>query len=538
MKKGLLILLMLQLFGIAYGQVDHFNVTISPNPLKVNEAADLKVIALDSDGNVVKDYIGDIYIQEDEALELGKDVELPNDQMYTFSPEDQGQKIFSKGTIFKKAGDFEIIVSDIATEGDDEIIGKASVTVTQGETITKGDINIASPVDGGVEVSEEVDVIGSSSLPNSQFVVEVNGKKTEEGITDDNGDFVSTISGLQPGDHTIKVIILNLDNEPLAESNLTNFEVQTASTEWFKSLSVYPGNQVAEMQNFIITVLTDESVNSVEVEVGSKFVMDKEKDGVFTKSMSISEVGIYPISLDITNDGVSKKYENRGEMEVLKGTSNSIGEVTVKQEPGITNEVKLDWQFSGTIDQYLIKYGTSKDKFELEVTSSINSVAIKNLDPSKVYYAQIFPIAMNGTQDGIPSNLVTIEIVHGSACVIQGIELDTKQINGKNYLVWDKVDGASKYIIYKSDSDPDGNKNNMVKVGETTELMFEYPFDINSKKDIYSYYSVYANCSNGELQIDAVKKVKVGPMDTLLLMLLISFFFYGMFRLYGFSKEY
>lgn len=529
---------MLAMFGFANWQVDHFNITIEPNPLKVNEAGDLKVVALDADWDVVKDYIWDIYIQEDANLELGKDIELPNDQMYTFTPEDQGQKVFSKWTIFKKAWTFEITVSDIATEWDEEILWKAKVTVTEWQVENKWDVTVSSPVDWWVEASEDVDVIWSSSLPNSQFIVEVAWKKSEEWITDDNWDFVATLTWLTPWDHKIKVVILNLDNEPLAESKEIQFEVQTDSWEWFKSISVSPSNQVSQKQTFVITVLTDEAVNNVEVEVWSKFVMEKEKNGVFTKSMSIEKVWNYPISLEITNDWNTKKYENKWEIEVLEWASNSIWTVTVKQDVWITNEVKLDWQFSWTIDQYLIKYWVSKDKFDLELTSPTNSINIKDLDPTKVYYAQIFPIDNNWVQDWNPSSLVTIELVHWAACLIQWIELDTKQVNWKNYLVWGKVDWSSKYIIYKSDNDPDWNKNNMVKVWETTELMFEYPFDISSKKDIYSYYSVYAQCSNWELQIDAVKKVKVWPMDTLLLLILISFFFYWMFRLYWLSKEY
>lgn len=538
MKKCLLLISLMISFGFACWQIDHFNVTITPNPLKVNEAADLKVVALDSEWNIVKDYVWDIYIQEDENLELWKDIELPNDQMYTFSPEDQGQKVFSKWTIFKKAWNYEIIVSDIATEWDEEIIWKVKVTVTEWKIDSKGDVTIASPVDWWIEASWDVDVIWSSSLPNSQFVVEVDWKKVEEWITDENWDFVATVNWLLAWNHSIIVKILNLDNEPLAESASIKFEVQEASSDWFKSISISPSNKLVQMQNFDVTVLTEETVNSVELQIWSKFIMNKDKNWVFTKSMSISDVWKYWVSLDITKDWVTKKYDNKWEVEIIPWTNNLIWTVTVKQKPWITDEVELDWQFSWSIEQFSIKYWTAKDKFDLEVTSQTNSTSIKNLDPSKVYYAQIFPVKLSWEQDWMPSNLVTIELVHGSACVIQWIELNTKQLNWKNYLVWSKVDWASKYIIYKSDTDPDWNKNNMVKVWETTELMFEYPFDIKSNKDIYSYYSVYAQCSNWELQIDAVKKVKVWPMDTLLLMMLISFFFYWMFRLYWFSKEY
>ena len=538
MKKCLLLLSLIISLGFVCWQIDHFNVTITPNPLKINEAADLKVVALDSEWNIVKDYVWDIYIQEDYNLQLWKDIELPNEQMYTFTPEDQGQKVFSKWTIFKKSWNFEIIVSDIATEWDEDIIWKVKVTVTEWKVNSKWDVSVASPVDWWIEASGDVDVIWSSSLPNSQFIVEVDWKKLEEWITDENWDFVATVSWLASWDHSIRVKILNLDSEVLAESNLTNFKVQETSVDWFKSVSISPSNKLVQMQNFMVTVLTDESVNNVELQIWSKFIMNKERNWVFSKSMNISDIWKYPVSLDITKDWVTKKYENKWEVEIIKWTDNQIWTVTVKQNPWIVTEVILDWEFSWTVEQFVIKYWLNKDDFNYEIISKTNNVTIKDLDPSKIYYAQVYPAKLNWEQDWMPSSVVTIEIAHWSACVVQWIQLNIKSVNWKNYLVWSKVDWASKYIVYKSDNDPDWNKNNMVKVWETTELMFEYPFDLTSNKDVYSFYSVYAQCSNWELQIDAVKKVKVWPMDTLLLMMLISFFFYWMFRLYWFSKEY
>ena len=78
----------------------------------------------------------------------------------------------------------------------------------------------------------------------------------------------------------------------------------------------------------------------------------------------------------------------------------------------------------------------------------------------------------------------------------------------------------------------------MQKAGETTGTMFEYPFNKLSKKDEYAYYVVEAMCKDGtNLQLDTVKKVKVGPMENILLFFIIALLGYCTFKLYRYAKD-
>lgn len=97
-------------------------------------------------------------------------------------------------------------------------------------------------------------------------------------------------------------------------------------------------------------------------------------------------------------------------------------------------------------------------------------------------------------------------------CRVEGVRVLTKKIADKYYLTWDKIDGADRYIIYRSDSAeaPAAGIAGMQKVGETSDAKFEYPFDPAAEKDAYAYYAVVAMCSDGSaLQVDATQKVKV-----------------------------
>lgn len=74
--------------------------------------------------------------------------------------------------------------------------------------------------------------------------------------------------------------------------------------------------------------------------------------------------------------------------------------------------------------------------------------------------------------------------------------------------------------------------NELSLVGETTETMFEYPFDPKASSDQYAWYAVQAVCVDGDTKIlDSIKKVKVGPRETLMVLLLVmSVLMYGFMR--------
>jgi hypothetical protein len=54
---------------------------------------------------------------------------------------------------------------------------------------------------------------------------------------------------------------------------------------------------------------------------------------------------------------------------------------------------------------------------------------------------------------------------------------------------------------------------------------------------VYKYYKVEAVCEDGQkLQIDKVKKVKVGPEKTIILLILIAMFMYLLVSLYRYTR--
>lgn len=92
----------------AAGNATKFELTLSQSA-KVGEALDLGVKVIGKDGEIVKDYVGTVYVTVDNDSKAT----LPYPDGYTFVSGDQGQKTFSKGLAFSKEGTMTVSVTDI-----------------------------------------------------------------------------------------------------------------------------------------------------------------------------------------------------------------------------------------------------------------------------------------------------------------------------------------------------------------------------------------------------------------------------------------
>lgn len=78
-----------------------FIVEVVPSSFSINEAVDITIKAANTNGDIIKDYEGDVFIEINGIVDTA-DYTLPSDGFYTFLPEDQGVKLFSKGLTIKK----------------------------------------------------------------------------------------------------------------------------------------------------------------------------------------------------------------------------------------------------------------------------------------------------------------------------------------------------------------------------------------------------------------------------------------------------
>lgn len=189
--------------------VKDFDVTIPSETVKVNEAFDLTVKAMDAGGKKITDYEGTVYF--DNVNRPPADVVLPSfgDEGYAFQLSDQGEHTFAKGFTFKKAGVYEIDVYEIETAG--EGISKTiKITAVDKDAppAAKTDITITEPAKD-ITVSTKSLTVSGTSKANSSVNILLNGKKVATTQTLADGKFSTSIDGLVAGPNDIVAEVLD-----------------------------------------------------------------------------------------------------------------------------------------------------------------------------------------------------------------------------------------------------------------------------------------------------------------------------------------
>lgn len=190
----------------------------------------------------------------------------------------------------------------------------------------------------------------------------------------------------------------------------------------------------------------------------------------------------------------------------------AIGTVMFYTEAVDRTSITMSWQVLGQADQFLVRYGTNQDNLNQEMTVDTTEIQISNIVPTNVYYFQITPLDQSGDIIGTPSEIREIDPSSLQAqvtCIVDGITLRTEEIDDRYFFVWDAVENAERYVVYRSEV-MTSIISEMRKVGETTQTRFEYPFNREALSQEFAYYAVVAICANGrEILLDEVQKVEV-----------------------------
>lgn len=511
---------------------DRFIVRIARNPVAVNEAVDITIQAVDTRGEIIEDYDGDIFMEVDDTRE--RDVTLPADGVYTYQAVDQWSKIFNKWLVFKKEWTYTFRVYEVLDPSNE---GTVDVVVQwNNDNIGEAQITIASPSSGSIEQNSTINIIGTSKFPNSPIEFYIDNKLVQDTITESDGSFSTYVSKLSVGPHSLIVKIVDIDDNTLAESDPIQFSYQTADLNLYKSIVTTPTNPEAG-QTITATVTTLDTASSVELLIdGQTYIMDKLDDGVFSKDFKLSEVGEYPLDLDITAGDSTRTYQKVKSITTVASTS-SITSIKYTRDAKNLDQVSLQWTVKGEFASYRVMYGT--DRLALSQTALATTTNTQlTLSADTTYYLQIQWLDSAGKAKGKASQIITInptgeeDGTHNSAgnCQVAGIVISAIQSGGNYYLTWPNITGVDKYTIYKSDQ-PNTPIAQSVKVAETVENMFLYPFDPKSKTKDYSYYTVQATCNDGTIiTVDETKKVQVWPVQNIALILLAAMLIYGSYR--------
>ena len=552
-------------------KVDHFEVTM-PATAKAQEALDISIKAVDKAGNVVKNYLGTIYV----TVENDPKATVPYEEGYTFVTGDQGVKTFSKGLSFSKEGKMKVSVLDIDTEN---LEGSANVTVTNGstgKTEAAGDITISSPANGDTIPDTKTTVSGTTKK-NSKVQIFVNGKKVGDTQSDDAGDFLLPIKTLESDQNVIQAKLLDGTDKVVAQTEQISVTV-AASGPAFQAITIKEGNEVAPGTLLHATVSAESGLKEVLVTMNdADQIFTPTKDGDYEGSLTApAKIGDYPIKVKITSSlGKITTKDVAATLKVVEAQPVDLFK-NVKAEKG---DKKVTFTFellkdSTEIAKFKFKYGkvasdttgtasvapatdettgsaaltetpatksddTTDSKTVSAVTTGSDAPVLDKesitFDKDKIskdgkytwyvsgldmapYSFELFALDKNGAElpGYLSAKIDTVDLSLSSAgkCTISNIAgLKVEKKGDVSELTWTAVPEATSYNVYKKDKD---GKWLLIENVATNK----YTVNISGKTVVYDDFAIKGVCGekeNESADYSNVTKVQTGPGILILL---------------------
>lgn len=567
MKRLLASSLMITFFGVTFAvSPDAFQIEVSPSSFAVNQAVDFTIKAI-KNKQVMKNYTGMVFmsvdgIAKDSASKLKlTDATISNGGILEMGLADQWVKKYTKGLLITKPGNFTVSVADFTQ---DTISWSTTVMVSSDFKAEVRNIQILSPSAWSEENQSTINVMATAdTLPNARVQILLNDALAKETTTDANGLINDTISGLKVGTNVLQIKALSVTNEQVGSSEKLVFTYQGQSDNLLKSFTVTPNQNLKVWNKVRFELTTEDNVSSAKLIFpdNKEYPLDKEKDGLFSKELMLTQTGSLDVASELSaGPTLSKKYDKMLTLEVADNTQ--IWEVKIQALTTLAGAIQLDWKVIGwSSPAYAIQYGLTKDDLAGTAITKETTATLSGFTYGKDYFFKIQPLNIQNIADGLPSDVLefTMPIAswtgpnqtalsasglemtpdHPTAalptCVVKNIKVSTQKIGNKYYLVRNKIENATKYLVYKSDFADNSDKSFL---GETELTRFEYPFEKTSKEDVYAYYTVEALCADGNKAVlTEAQKVKVGPVEDMMLILTLTMLGYLIYRLYSYREE-
>ncbi len=514
---------------ITFAQTKNIDVkdfeTTAPTEVKVNEAFDIWVTALDGAGKKMSTYEGTIYF--DVRKGTATDVTLPSfwDEWYLFKLSDEGTHTFAKGFTIKKAGLYEIDVYEIDTPGDG-VSKTIKITAVEKDAPppTKAEVIINEPVNN-ITVSTKTIPVSGTSKATSSINILLNGKKVTSTQTDKDGKFSATLTDLIAGNNTIVAEVLDGNAALIGTSATTTIKYST-ETPKLTSLTIKEWDEFFAWSSITFVGVGDSNLKTVQVKVGDKMALlqeDKNKLGTYTGVLKTSDFE-WEFNADVSVEsqlGVKADIK-----EMAKFTTVTAKFENIKVEATEDRKGRFTFDLVPDLDRirfFKIKYGTESWKYTKEVLTYEKTQIkkeegkytwyIPNLEPG-VYYTTI--IALDKDKKETPVNsweqTLTMEIVAAPSCFIEkisGLKLE-KTTGTYSIMSWDGQEDASSYQIFKKDA-----SGQFVMIDEITNTKYRINVDTSTGQEIFEDFKVRGICKNGtfvgEGAFSESVKVQTGP---------------------------
>lgn len=559
MKKfvlGILAFVWLGFWTIFAQNITPDNVEIEvKTPVIQWEATNIKITMMKNWAKMTT-YNGTIYMWiTEENWNAVRDSEyvLPNNWLYTFEPTDLWVKEFQKWLEIKKEWRFYIKIFDIE---DNELWSQLIQVIKAWGVSTNNYINVLNPYQNATLRDEKIEIIAQvTELPNSNIIIYLDDNKIDTTISDQNWGITHTIGWLSQWNHTLKLESTDIDWNIMWSSDRIAFTYTPLSSNLFRNITVEPEDSLREWDIVDVTVYTDETVESVKLKLSDRadgITTEKKSDGVFFQRVFMSTAWDVSISLDISaaNGSVLTTEENVKTLHVWYMPE--IWNIQTDIDD-INREAKISWEvINWPVSSYLIKYWVEDSNFSGEDKTDVESFKFTEVPYDTEFSVSVTPY-LNDSKHGAasktiqfiikkPQTTVTWTSATGTTvvlpstwptepkCTVQNIATRQEKIWNNHYLIWDKVENVSKYIVYSSSTESGRNR---VKVYETTDTSYEYPFDDTAKEEKFAYFWIVWICDDGEeLELSWATKVQVWPAENFFLLICLTLLIYCWIKLF------
>lgn len=438
---------------------------IAPTTAKVGEAIDITVRAIDKDHKVVTSYRGSIIFNTDN---IGDVIPAPG-KTVAFIADDNGEKKFSKGVIFKKSGKQKIFVNDVS----DDIMGEATIMVeawTVTPTTNDQTVTITTPGKDTKIVGDMVTVSGNTRK-NSKINIKLNGKDIGPVVSDDTWLFYKTITGLSQDSNTITADLVDGAGTIIASSSEVRFTRATDSSSTY-GVTISPASTVEASSPIVITVDATPGLSELTILLDGSILTTKETgSGKYTiNTVAPKKAGTYTLPITQKDSlGQTKTTEPSTKLTVIEKAAVPALPAVVPAFKNIKTTVigwKVVFDFSvenspADLKSFKIAYGKDANSLSQEVTTyTIDRIASPTTPGGYTWYIDRIPAdtytfkIFGRTQEGALISWFVSEPIVATigkdSCTIGNVGwLIVNTDSTKSLISWNALTGAVSYNIYK-----------------------------------------------------------------------------------------
>lgn len=486
----------------------------------MGEAIDITVRALDAENKVASDYRGAIIFVSDY---LGDTLPMQG-KTINFTEDDAGEKKFSKGMIFKKAGKQKIYVMDVT----ESLEGDVSVVVDEGTSTPigpSGEISIITP-EKNAQITGDTLLVSGMTRKNSKVNIRLNGTDLGTVLSDDTGLFTKEVTDVGQENNVLQVSLLDASSAVIASSDDITF-VKSGSQSSIYGLTVTPDTTVVPSAQITFTVDAVSGLSEVNIMLDNAILRATEEGSTgkyHAQTVAPQAPGEYAVDVEaksLTAEPVYRKALATLKVQVVGETPNIFSpSPAFRNVRADTTTDRITFSFSldnppSNLGKFKILYGTGMGALDAEIiTHDAGSILkgdvytwyIATLPPN-TYTFKVYALDTTGALiPGLVSDPVTATVgVQG--CTISNVgAISVRTDASKSVLSWSGVENVSSYNIYKVDAD--GKYTLFQSTKDTSYTIF-----LSKGAIVHENFAIKAVCGDGTESADysGTSRVQTGP---------------------------